>query len=158
MGDTGKSLNIFCIAKSVVRQSASPGSLITQVHKVLGRLIILKIYKIAIMLEPLSFHPYRLRHYNRMQQSTISLVLHVNKLIKLLSALLYSPHNCKFKPSLNGSRFLQLICPFEVRLTALYYTNKELQYTLMCLPTYGLYLFRFSTYSLRTVHLRKYLV
>lgn len=100
-----------------------------------------------------------------MQQLTISLVLHVNKLIKLLSALLYSPQNnrgeyyCKFMPSLNGSRFLRLICPFEVRLTALYSTrNKELQYTLVCLPTYSLYLFRFSTYSLRTVHLRKYLV
>lgn len=93
-----------------------------------------------------------------MQQSSISLVLHVNKFIKLLSAWLYSHHNCKFKPSLNDSHFLRLICPFEVRLTALYSTNKELQYALVCITTYGLYLFSFSSYSLRTVHLGKYLV
>lgn len=70
-GDTGKSLNIY-IAKSVVRQSASVNSF--------------ENIKIAIMLEPLSFHPYRLRHCNRMQQSSISQILHVNKLMKLLSA------------------------------------------------------------------------
>lgn len=93
-----------------------------------------------------------------MQQSSISLVLHVNKLMTLLSASLYSPHNFKFKPSLSGSHFFRLICPFEFRLTVLYSTNKELQYATVCIPTYGLYLFRFSSYSLRTVHLGQYLV